>query len=198
MMRKITKYDVVNGRFAELLYRGIAELASGARGGVVALRTPKFTDDHRAVPHVSAALAELARRLGAEEWRTDKGVAYIVPTEKLRRLSLRDVEEAVEAARRSVSVKAKARAAAQRQKAASAGGGAGGGGDARSPHSCGNGTQDKEPVRGETRIVDVKVPPEMLRRLKKLVKEGYFVTVSDAVRAAILLLILKYRYGEGV
>lgn len=181
-MRKITKYDVANGRFAEQLYQSIVELAASAKGGVVALSTPRFTKDPKAMPHIRTALVELARRLGAEEWRNNRGVAYIVPVERLRRLTLRDVEEAVKAARRAMAVEARKRAEDPR------------GGDT---HSCGAPREKNfSAVGGRMPTVSIHLPKVWLAQLRRLVKEGYFASVSEAVRVALWLMLSMYRSAE--
>jgi Arc/MetJ-type ribon-helix-helix transcriptional regulator len=159
---RITRYHVENGRLAELMYRQIREIAENARGNMVALATPRFTDDRRAMPFVSRTLAELAKRLGAEERRLAKRVVYIIPVERLRQVTLRDVEEAAEAARRAMAESLERTKTACREKPM------------------------RERPRGEAMpIISVHLPLSWLRAMDELVRRGRYADRSEIIRTAI-------------
>ncbi|MGC9051876.1 ribbon-helix-helix domain-containing protein [Pyrobaculum sp.] len=164
---RVTRYHVENGRLAELMYRQIREIAENARGNMAALATPRFTDDRRAMPFVSRTLAELARRLGAEERRTVKRVVYIIPVERLRQVTLRDVEEA---ARRAMAESLEKTKATCREK------------------------PRRERPRGEAMtIISVHIPSEWLRAMDELVRSGRYANRSEIVRTAIRQMLYRWR-----
>jgi len=168
---RITRYHVENGKLAELMYRRIREIAENARGNMAALATPRFTDDRRAMPYVSKTLAELAKRLGAEERRTVKRVVYVIPVERLRQVTLRDVEEAVEAARRAMVESAERIA-------------------------CNGKPREEKPKRERPRgeampIISVHLSSEWLKVMDELVSQGRYANRSEIVRTAIRQMLDK-------
>jgi hypothetical protein len=158
---EITRLHISTGRLPELVYQRLREIVEGARGNVVALRASWFSKDRRAMVYINKLLDALCRSRGCQKINVSGGdmVRYVFTVDALKSITLEELEQL---ATLRPAGEHELRPKPRRGRPLS--------------HESGG---EKMP------IISLNLPPEYIKAMDELIRQGRYRNRSEIVRTAI-------------